>query len=78
MDLKEVTGLKIPIPVVAWLVGVAFTLGGLWIKVQDNDKRIEDEVGGLRADWERDRISQEDRLDRIEERVLFKEGESDE
>lgn len=54
---KEV---KVSIGLLVGLVVSAFTLGGVVVKVLDNDKQLEDtkrfmldEVSGLRSDWER-------------------------
>lgn len=60
---------NVTIGFVLWIGAVCFSLGVLYTKVLDADRRTTEEVGGLRADWERDRELQERRLEVLEEEI---------
>ena len=59
----------VTISLLIWIAGVSFSMGMIYKSIIDNDKEhvkieehIEQEVGGLRSDWERDRAEQNRRL----------------
>lgn len=59
---------------IIWIAGMSFSMGMIYAKFIDNEaqhieinKYIEQEVGGLRSDWERDRSEQNRRLIKLED-----------
>ena len=60
---------KIPVSIslLIWIAIVSFSMGGLYTRVMDLNEKMVDEIGGLRADWDRDRIQQNERLNKLEE-----------
>ena len=53
---------------IIWIAGVSFSMGMIYKSIIDNDKEhvqikeyIEQEVGGLRSDWERENKESFDR-----------------
>lgn len=61
---------KIPVSLglLIWIACISFSLGALYTRVMDLNEKLIDEVGGLRADWDRDRIHQNERLNKLEDR----------
>ena len=57
---------KISIGALIGLVVFAFVVGFEAAAIYGLSTKINDEVGGLRADWERDRNMQNARLDKLE------------
>lgn len=58
---------------IIWIAGMSFSMGMIYAKFIDNEqqhieinKYIEQEVSGLRSDWERDRAEQNRRLIKLE------------
>lgn len=43
-------------------------MGTLYKSVVDLNEKLVDEIGGLRADWERDRVQQNERLNKLEDK----------
>lgn len=63
----------VTIGLLIWIAMVSFSMGMIYAKIMDNEQEhitikgyIEQEVGGLRADWERDRAEQNRRLELLE------------
>ena len=59
---------------IIWIAGISFALGRQFAKIEDAEKErdkiiefVEQEVGGLRSDWERRNKAVEKRLDKLEE-----------
>lgn len=59
----------VTISLLIWIAGVSFSMGMIYKSIIDNEKEhiqiqeyVEQEVGGLRSDWERDRTEQNRRL----------------
>ena len=72
-EINKDTKIKLPLSVVVGLSVFAFTLGGIAAEVLNNDEQrdemklhLEGEINGLRSDWNRDRIAQEKRFDKLE------------
>lgn len=66
--------LPISIGLVVFCCAISFSLGTLYTKIFDQGEElqevrnfVEQEVGGLRADWERDRQMQNKRLEKLED-----------
>lgn len=61
MGLPDEFKEKRPITIgfVVWVGVICFSLGGTAFSIMGLDQRIVDEVGGLRADWERHNIELE-------------------
>ena len=64
----------VTISLLIWIAGMSFSMGMIYAKFIDNEaqhveinKYIEQEVGGLRSDWDRDRLEQNRRLILLEE-----------
>lgn len=58
---------------IIWIAGVSFSMGIIYKSIIDNDKEhlqikeyIEQEVGGLRSDWERESKEVHRRLIKLE------------
>lgn len=58
---------------IIWIAGVSFSMGMIYKSIIDNDKEhlqikeyIEQEVGGLRSDWERESKEVHRRLIKLE------------
>lgn len=56
-----------------WVAGMSFSMGMIYAKFIDNEaqhieinKYIEQEVGGLRSDWERENTEVHRRLEKLE------------
>ena len=65
----------VTVGLIVWIAMISFSMGVLYAKIQDHTKDIqearkyvEQEVGGLRADWERDRALQNSRLNKLEDK----------
>lgn len=58
---------SVSIGLIIWIAIISFSMGALYTRVMDLNEKIVDEIGGLRADWDRDRESQEKRLEKLEE-----------
>ena len=63
----------VTISLLIWIAGVSFSMGMIYKSIIDNEKEhisikqyIEQEVGGLRSDWDRDRKEQDRRLIKLE------------
>lgn len=63
----------VTITLLVWIAGVSFSMGMIYKSIIDNDKEhvqirnyVDQEIGGLRSDWERDRAEQNRRLIKIE------------
>lgn len=65
------------------VIGVAFFAGSLYTKQVDTNKEVDNmkkdlkelviqEVGGLRADWERDKKEQDKKIERLETKTILK------
>ena len=61
------------IGVIVWVASMAFSMGMIYARINDHTKDIqsareytEQEVSGLRSDWDRDRIEQNKRIERLE------------
>lgn len=59
---------------IVWVAMISFLLGRAYAKIEDGEKErgkieeyVEQEVNGLRSDWERDRKEQNRRLIKLEE-----------
>ena len=59
-----------------WIAAVSFSMGMIYKSIIDNDKEhvqikefVIQEVGGLRADWERDKKEQDKKIDKIEGKI---------
>ena len=50
--------IKVSIGLVVTLITISFSLGSMWTRISDLNDMILQEVGGLRADWERERTQQ--------------------
>lgn len=61
---------KIPVTIglLIWIATISFSLGALYTRVMDLNEKLVDEVGGLRADWDRDRVEQNKRIEKLEEK----------
>lgn len=61
---------KVPVSIglLIWIAIISFSLGALYTRVMDLDDKLNDEIGGLRADWERDRLMQNNRLEKLEDK----------
>lgn len=72
IERKMVDDLKHKIPVsiglIIWIACISFSLGALYTRVMDLNEKLIDEVGGLRTDWERDRLQQNERLNKLEDK----------
>lgn len=58
---------------IIWIAGVSFSMGMIYKSIIDNDKEhiqikeyVEQEVGGLRSDWERESKEVHRRLIKLE------------
>ena len=58
---------------IIWIAGVSFSMGMIYKSIIDNDKEhiqikeyVEQEVGGLRSDWERESKEVQRRLIKLE------------
>lgn len=58
---------------IIWIAGMSFSMGMIYAKFLSNTEEhvsirnyVEQEVGGLRSDWERDRAEQNRRLIKLE------------
>lgn len=67
--------IKTPVTIglIIWIAVISFSLGMIYAKIIDNEKEhehirefVEQEVSGLRADWERDRVEKNRRLEKLE------------
>lgn len=65
----------VTISLLIWIAGVSFSMGMIYKSIIDNGEDhtkireyIEQEVGGLRSDWDRDREEQNRRLINLEEK----------
>lgn len=61
--------IRVSIALLVWVAIIAFNLGMLYSRVFAIEDKMVDEIGGLRADWERDRAEQNRRLENIENKV---------
>lgn len=59
---------------IIWIAGVSFSMGMIYKSIIDNDKEhlqikeyIQQEVGGLRSDWERENKEVHRRLEKLED-----------
>lgn len=66
----------ITIGFIVWIAAISFSMGMIYARIMDHSKDIgkarefaEQEVNGLRADWERDRKDQNERISKIENKV---------
>jgi len=61
---------KIPVSIglLIWISIISFSMGTLYKSVVDLNEKLVDEIGGLRADWERDRVQQNERLNKLEDK----------
>ena len=77
-SITEKTGVTLTLPTLIGLCVGLITIGGTVDRVLQQEKLIhkvesfakeyvEQEVGGLRSDWERDRTMQNKRLDKLEQ-----------
>jgi len=64
----------VTIGLLIWIAVVSFSMGMIYKSIIDNDKEhiqikdyIEQEVGGLRSDWERENKEVHRRLEKLEE-----------
>jgi hypothetical protein len=69
----------VTIGLLIWIAGVSFSMGMIYKSIMDNEKEhlqikmfIEQEVGGLRADWERDRAMKENEIEDLNQKVFGK------
>ncbi len=67
----------VTIGLIIWVAAISFSMGMIYARIVDHTKDIkaardfvEQEVGGLRSDWERDRESQNKRIDKIENKLF--------
>lgn len=63
----------VTIGLIVWVAAISFSMGMIYARIVDHTKDIkaardftEQEVGGLRADWERDRQDKNRRLELLE------------
>jgi len=63
----------VTIGLLIWIATISFSLGMIYAKIVDNEKEhtairenINQEVGGLRADWERENKEVHRRLENLE------------
>lgn len=63
--------IKRPISIgfVVWVGIICFSLGGTFFTLMGLDQKIIDEVGGLRADWERRNIEVEKHFEQLNSRI---------
>ena len=64
----------VTVGLVIWIATISFSMGMLYARITDHTKDIkaarqyvEQEVGGLRSDWERDKKEQDRRLIKLED-----------
>ena len=67
----------ISIGAIVWVASISFSMGMIYARINDHTKDIqgtrlytEQEVSGLRSDWDRDRIQQNERLERMETFII--------
>jgi len=63
----------VTISLLIWIAGMSFSMGMIYAKFLSNTDEhisireyVEQEVGGLRSDWDRDRVEQDRRLINLE------------
>jgi hypothetical protein len=63
----------VTISLLIWIAGMRFSMGMIYAKFLSNTAEhtsireyVEQEVGGLRSDWDRDRVEQDRRLINLE------------
>lgn len=61
--------IQISIAAIASMVTLAFYIGTSWATISDLKEFTDAEVSGLRSDWDRDRIAQEEVIKQLQERV---------
>lgn len=59
----------ISIGFVVWVGIICFSLGGTFFTLMGLDQKIIDEVGGLRADWERRNIEVDKHFEQLNDRI---------
>lgn len=64
---------------IVWVAGISFALGRQFAKIEDAEKErqdirnyVEQEVGGLRSDWERDKKIKEQEIRDLNKKVFGK------
>ncbi len=67
----------VSIGLIVWVAAISFSMGMIYARIVDHTKDIQgarnftdQEVGGLRSDWDRDRQEQNRRLDKIETKLF--------
>ena len=62
---------NISIGAIIYIALISFSFGAIYTKVVDTDKKIDLEINGLREDWERDRVEQDKKIEKLN-KVIFK------